>query len=141
MCLNVFCNGENDLYNKLNYSAQKLGSAFQKINFLRDIKEDMNDLGRSYFPELSNNMFNQETKQFIEESIQKDFDEAWQGVKQLPGRSKLAVALAFYYYKSLLSKIKRVSYDQVLKKRIRIPILQKYLIILQVIFLYKTKRI
>ena len=141
MCLKVFCNGKNGLFDKLKHPAQKLGSAFQKVNFLRDLKDDINNLGRSYFPEISNNTFNQQTKYAIEESIEKDFDKAWPGVKQLPGRSKLAVALAFYYYKRLFLKIKRTPFEQVLKKRIRISKLQKYLIIMQVYFLYKTKLI
>ncbi len=139
MCLKVFCNGENGLFDQLKYPAQKLGSAFQKVNFLRDLKDDINNLGRSYFPEISNSTFNQETKRMIEESIQKDFEEAWIGLKQLPGRSKLAVALAFYYYKSLFNKIKRTPGERVIKKRMRISNLKKYLIIIQVAFLYKSK--
>jgi phytoene/squalene synthetase len=141
MCLKVFCNGENGLFDQLKYPAQKLGSAFQKVNFLRDLKEDINLLGRSYFPEISNKAFNTQTKQLIEASIQKDFEEAWIGLKQLPGRSKLAVALAFYYYKSLFNKIKRTPAEQVIKKRMRISNLKKYLIIIKVSFMYKTKLI
>ncbi len=141
MCLKVFCNGESELFETLKYPAQKLGSAFQKVNFLRDLKDDINNLGRTYFPEISNSTFNQETKQIIEKSIQKDFDDAWSGLIHLPGRSKLAVALAFYYFKSLLLKIKRTPAEKILKKRIRISNLKKYLIIIQVIFLYKTKLI
>lgn len=139
MCLKVFCNGENGLFDKLKHPAQKMGSAFQKVNFLRDLKDDINNLGRSYFPEISNNSFNLHAKQLIEESIQNDFDEAWIGLRQLPGRSKLAVALAFYYYKSLFLKIKRTPPEIILKKRMRISNLQKYLIIIKVGFLYKSK--
>lgn len=141
MCLKVFCNGDNQLFEKLKQPAQKLGSAFQKVNFLRDLKDDINNLGRSYFPEISNQPFNKQTKQIIEQSIQKDFDEVWSGLKQLPGRSKLAVAIAIYYYKCLFDKIKRTSPEKVLKKRIRVPNFQKFLIILQVVFMYKTKLI
>lgn len=141
MCLKVFCNGENGLYNKLEYPAGKLGSAFQKVNFLRDLKDDVNNLGRSYFPEISNKKFNQDTKEIIEQSIQKDFDEAWIGLKQLPGRSKLAVGLAFFYYTNLFKKIKRNTPENVLKKRMRISNLKKYLIICYVAFLYKSKLI
>lgn len=139
MCLNVFCNGDQGLYNKLEYSAQKLGSAFQKVNFLRDLKDDIKDLGRSYFSEISINQFDIQTKKIIEQSIGKDFNEAWIGVKQLPGRSKLAVALAFYYYKGLFRKIKRTSPEKLLSERIRISNLRKYLIIIKVGFMYKTK--
>jgi phytoene/squalene synthetase len=141
MCLKVFCNGDEALFDKLKHYAQKLGSAFQKVNFLRDLKDDINNLGRSYFPEISNGTFNQQSKLLIEESIQKDFDEAWKGVKELPGKSKLAVALAFYYYRNLLNKIKRTPAEQVLKKRIRISNLRKYLIMIKVFLLYKTKLI
>lgn len=141
MCLKVFCNGKNELFENLKQPAQKLGSAFQKVNFLRDLKDDINILGRSYFPEISNNEFNRQTKQLIEESVQKDFDEAWIGLKQLPGRSKLAVALAFYYYQSLFNKIKRTPAELVIKKRMRISNFKKYLIIIQVAFMYKTKLI
>lgn len=141
MCLQVFCNGKTELFENLKQPAQKLGSAFQKVNFLRDLKDDINGLGRSYFPEISNNAFNAQTKRQIEKSIQKDFDEAWIGLRQLPGRYKLAVALAFYYYRSLFNKIKRTPAEQVIKKRIRVPNFKKYLIIAQVAFLYKTKLI
>lgn len=139
MCLKVFCNGESVLFENLKTPAQKLGSAFQKVNFLRDLKDDINNLGRSYFPEISNNTLDKQTKSLIEESIQKDFDEAWVGLQQLPGRSKLAVALAFYYYKSLFSKIKKTPAEKVIKTRIRISNLKKYLIIIHVAFLYKAK--
>ncbi len=141
MCLKVFCHEENGLYKQLEYPAGKLGSAFQKVNFLRDLKDDIDNLGRSYFPEISNNKFNQETKEIIEQSIQNDFDEAWIGLKQLPGRSKLAVGLAFFYYTSLFKKIKKNPAERVLKKRIRISNLRKYMIIAYVAFLYKTKLI
>lgn len=107
MCLKVFCDGDQVLYDQLEKSAQKLGSAFQKVNFLRDLKDDNNELGRSYFPEITNNKFDEETKLLIEKSIQNDFDEAWLGIKHLPGRSKFAVALAYYYYKTLFEKIKK----------------------------------
>lgn len=139
MCLKVFCNGEKELFDKLQFPAQKLGSAFQKVNFLRDLKDDINNLGRSYFPEISNNIFNQEAKQIIEESIQNDFNDAWIGLIRLPGRSRLAVALAFYYYKKLFLKIKKTPPKQVLKERIRISNLHKYLIFIKIGFLYKTR--
>lgn len=141
MCLKVFCNEDHQLFEKLKQPAQKLGSAFQKVNFLRDLKDDINNLGRSYFPEISNQPFNKQTKQIIEQSIQKDFDEVWAGLKQLPGRSRLAVAIAIYYYKSLFNKIKKASPETVLKQRIRVPNFQKLLIILKVILMYKTKLI
>ena len=139
MCLKVFCNGHQSLYKTLEIPARKLGSAFQKVNFLRDLRNDIQELGRYYFPEISNSEFSEQSKKIIEESIQKDFDEAWIGIKYLPGRSKLAIALAYFYYWHLFKKIKRISLEEVLSKRIRISNLRKYLIILKVIVMYKIK--
>ena len=141
MCLKVFCLGDELLYRELEYSAQKLGSAFQKVNFLRDLREDLQSLGRTYFPELAQRNFDLESKKIIEASIEKDFQESWVGVKQLPGRSKLAVALAFFYYKSLFLKIQKHTPEKVLSKRIRISNIRKYLIIIKVDLLYKTRAI
>jgi len=141
MCLKVFCNGENTLYNHLQYPAQKLGSAFQKVNFIRDLKDDLQGLGRNYFPEMANTQFNTQSKTAIEKDIEKDFSEAWIGVTQLPGRCKLAVALAYYYYKSLFNKIMRATPEQVLSGRLRISNLRKYLIIVKVMIKYKLKMI
>lgn len=141
MCLKVFCNGQTALYDTLEAPAQKLGSAFQKVNFIRDLKEDMQDLGRTYFPEISDKPFDLESKKLIEESIEKDFKEAWIGVKQLPGRSKLAVALAYYYYKTLFEKIKRTSPEKMISKRIRISNFKKKMILIKVMILYKTNLI
>ena len=107
MCLKVFCNGNESLYIRLESLAQKLGSAFQKVNFFRYLKFDMRELGRIYFPEISTNKFDANAKKMIEQSIESDFNEAWKGIKELPGRSKLAVALAYYYYKSLIKLSKQ----------------------------------
>ncbi|NCC98079.1 MAG: phytoene/squalene synthase family protein [Bacteroidia bacterium] len=141
MCLKVFCNGNQVLYDQLEKSAQKLGSAFQKVNFLRDLKDDNNELGRSYFPEITNNKFDKDSKLLIEQSIENDFNEAWFGIKQLPGKSKLAVALAYFYYKTLFDKIKKTKPETILSKRIRINNLKKYLILVRVGVMYKTKLI
>lgn len=141
MCLKVFCNGSHDLFDHLKYPAQKLGSAFQKVNFLRDLTEDVNILERTYFPEMQNGEFNDEVKKKIEQSIEDDFKAAIYGIKNLPGRSKLAVAIAFHYYSALFKKIKRSSPSKLLSSRIRIPNIQKYLIIIQVFVRYKTKSI
>ncbi|MBN2166157.1 MAG: phytoene/squalene synthase family protein [Marinilabiliaceae bacterium] len=139
MCLKVFCNEQPALYEQLKIPAQKLGSAFQKVNFLRDLKNDLNKLGRSYFPEITNGKFDSDTKRIIEQSIEDDFNHAWIGVRCLPGRSKLAVALAFYYYKGLFRKIKQASPDTVISKRIRISNLRKYMIIISVMIKYKIR--
>lgn len=141
MCLKVFCNGNHAQYSLLKGPAQKLGSAFQKVNFLRDLKSDIHDLGRVYFPELDDAPFDKHSKSLIEQSIDADFKAAWTGVKQLPGRSKLAVALAYFYYTSLFRKIKRQSAKRLLSERIRISNLRKYAIIIMVCILYKAKRI
>lgn len=141
MCLKVFCNGDQVRYNQLEYSAQKLGSAFQKVNFLRDLKDDNKELGRTYFPEIANKQFDKASKQLIEQSIENDFNEAWIGVKQLPGRSKLAVALAYFYYKTLFDKIKKTKPEKLLSERIRINNFRKYLIMLRVGVMYKAKLI
>ena len=139
MCLKVFCNGNQALYSQLEHSAQKLGSAFQKVNFLRDLNADKKELGRSYFPELTNLTFDNSSKQRIEASIDADFNEAWIGIKQLPGRSKLAVALAYFYYRTLHQKIKKLPPESLLSKRVRINNGMKYLILLRVAFIYKAK--
>ncbi|PVX49214.1 phytoene/squalene synthetase [Balneicella halophila] len=141
MCLKIFCNGESCLYESLELPAQRLGSAFQKVNFLRDIKEDIQSLGRTYFPEITEGELNEENIKHIELSIKKDFDEAWVGIKQLPGRSKLAVALAYYYYNGLFKKILRTPPEKIMSKRIRISNIRKYLIILKTAFMYKAKLI
>ncbi len=141
MCLKIFCYDKPSLYESLEFSAQRLGSAFQKVNFLRDLKDDLNGLGRSYFPEIIESKLNQENKRQIELSIKKDFDDALVGVKQLPGRSKLAVALAYYYYNGLLKKIVNTPPEKIMDKRMRISNFRKYLIILKTVILYKTKLI
>ncbi len=141
MCLRIFCDGEQALYQKLEAPAEKLGSAFQKVNFLRDLKDDIQGLGRTYFPEISEQQLNESNKKIIEASIRKDFEEAYKGIKQLPGRSKLAVALAYYYYNGLFKKIVKTPANEVLNKRIRISNFRKYLIIIKVYFMYITKMI
>lgn len=141
MCLKVFCDGDHDLYNRLEYSAQKLGSAFQKVNFLRDLKDDTMKLGRKYFPEVAISQLDAHSKKIIEKSIEKDFRDAWTGVRQLPGRSKLAVALAFFYFKRLLRKIRQTAPEKLLTERIRLSNLRKYLIIVKVVFMYVTRLI
>lgn len=139
MCLKVFCNNDSQLYQKLERSARSLGSAFQKVNFIRDLKADLFELKRSYFPEITSNHFNHETKCKIEQSIEIDFKNAYPGIKNLPGRSKLAVALAYYYYLTLFKKIRKKSPDIILTKRTRISNLTKYIIIAKVFLLYKLK--
>jgi phytoene/squalene synthetase len=121
MCLRVFCERNESLFNKLAPYARHLGSAFQKVNFLRDLDEDYRALGRIYFPSIKMTQWNSCSKSDVERSIEKDFDDALVGIKQLPRSSRLGVYVAYVYYKSLFKKIKDTSADAVLKRRIRIP--------------------
>lgn len=120
MCLSVFTEKNDRLYDQLKPFAMKLGAAFQKVNFLRDIKADYKDLDRSYFPGIDLENFTREEKRKIENEIEKDFKEALAGIKQLPSSSKGGVYLAYVYYVSLFKKIKRVPVEKVLTQRIRI---------------------
>lgn len=120
MCLKVFVDNDEELYKELKPYAMKLGSAFQKINFLRDLSTDSRSLGRSYFPQLQNQEFTRETKEIIEADIIKDFEYALEGIKKLPKRSSFGVYIAYIYYSNLLKKIKKLQPQQVLQERIRI---------------------
>jgi phytoene/squalene synthetase len=120
MCLYVFTEGNIKLYQELKPFAMKLGAAFQKVNFLRDIKADYKELNRSYFPGIDLAEFSKQSKQKIENEIEKDFSLALEGIKKLPSSSKGGVYLAYVYYKSLFNKIKRVPAERVLTERIRI---------------------
>jgi phytoene synthase len=120
MCLRVFTNNDQEQYEYLKPSAMKLGSAFQKINFLRDLKADYEELGRSYFPGIDLSRFDINQKKLIEENIEKDFDEALIGIKQLPKTSRQGVYLAYIYYRSLFNKIKCCSPDKIMTMRVRI---------------------
>ena len=119
MCLKVFCK-ELSEYERLKPFAQSLGSAFQKINFLRDIKSDFDDRGRTYFPNLDFNHFTIEDKQKIEEDIFKEFEHAYIGIKQLPKTARCGVYLAYVYYLSLFKKIKGYSPNKIKSTRVRI---------------------
>lgn len=125
MCLHVFTQGDKQEYARLKPFAMKLGAAFQKINFLRDLNADYVGMGRTYFPELNLERFDDESKCKIEDSIKADFDEAYEGIKQLPRSSKLGVYVAYVYYLALFKKIKNTPSSYVLKERIRIRNRQK----------------
>lgn len=141
MCLKVFCNGDDTIYNELEKPAQKLGSAFQKVNFLRDLKNDMEILDRKYFPEIQQNRLNEDNKLTIIADIESNFDSALVGIKKLPNRSKLAVLVAYYYYRSLLKKIKNTPAERIFEYRIRISNTKKLLLLLKAILLYKLRLI
>ena len=121
MCLRVFCEHNTALFEKLSSYARNLGSAFQKVNFLRDLNADFNGLGRIYFPSIKMNQWNACIKMGIERTIEHDFDRALEGIKKLPKSSRLGVYVAYVYYRSLFKKIKNTSAELVFKKRIRIP--------------------
>jgi phytoene/squalene synthetase len=131
MCLYIFCNGDKEIYNALSGYARSLGSAFQKVNFLRDLKADHEKLDRMYFPNCNFRNFTPEEKNRIETDIQKDFDDAYQGVLQMPARARFGVYVAYQYYFNLFKKIKRLQPKSVLEKRIRIPDYRKMFIIAQ----------
>lgn len=120
MCLHVFTEGNKNMYKQLEPFAMKLGAAFQKVNFLRDIKADYQTLQRSYFPNVDIEQFTAQAKRQIENEIENDFKEALAGIKKLPPSSKGGVYLAYVYYKSLFNKIKSVPAERVLTERIRI---------------------
>lgn len=121
MCLKVFVSGDDEMYNSLTPYAKKLGAAFQKINFLRDLKDDWNELGRIYFPELDGKVLSIEEKIKIEKEIEDDFLEAYKGILLLPKTARFSVYLAYTYYYKLLQKIKTKKVDDLLSNRIRIP--------------------
>jgi 15-cis-phytoene synthase len=121
MCLYVFCEGKKAVYDKLKPSAQALGAAFQKVNFLRDVKADYEGLSRTYFPGVDFNNFNSSMKIQIEEDIARDFSKAYQGILQLPAKARFGVYVAYKYYISLFRKIKKTKPALILEHRIRIP--------------------
>ena len=121
MCLYVFCEGDKNLYADLKPSAQALGAAFQKVNFLRDVKADYELLNRSYFPEVDFTNFTPSMKKQIEMDIATDFENAYEGILNLPTKARFGVYVAYKYYLSLFKKIKRTAPAHILEQRIRIP--------------------
>ena len=121
MCLKVFVYGDANEYEKLKPYAMRLGAAFQKINFLRDLKDDCHELGRVYFPDIDTNAMTGEDKSRIELEIQQDFDEAYKGILMLPKSSRFGVYMSYVYYTSLLKLIKKKSLNDLLSERLRIP--------------------
>ena len=126
MCLRVFCEGDESQYQALKPHARSLGKAFQKVNFLRDIKSDFQERGRVYFPGVDFSVFTNEAKKSIEKEIEKDFDHALMGINQLPEGAKKGVYLAYVYYRRLFHKIIKSSASQIQAKRVRVPDNQKF---------------
>ena len=125
MCLKVFVGGNSDDFNRLKPYAMSLGSAFQKVNFLRDLNDDYKKLNRIYFPGIDYKTFNEYAKNNIMIDIEKDFAKALKGIYMLPNNSKFGVYAAYKYYKRLLRKLDRASYLQIKSKRVRVPNYQK----------------
>ena len=121
MCLKVFCKGDDSEYQRLREPACKLGAAFQKVNFLRDIKSDYEERGRVYFPGVDFNRFDVSVKTLIEADIQKDFDDSLIGIAGLPAGAKLGVKVAYLYYQKLFDKIKKLPPETITQQRVRIP--------------------
>jgi len=131
MCLKIFCKGDQNQYDSLLPYARSLGAAFQKVNFLRDIKSDIEERGRLYFPNIDFNNFSDADKLHIIEDVKKDFEHAYIGILKLPIGSRLGVYTAYIYYLKLLQKIERTTASEILNQRIRIPNSQKIVLLAQ----------
>ena len=131
MCLYVFCEGNKDKYEHLKPSAQALGAAFQKVNFLRDVKADFEQLNRTYFPGIDFKNFTQDMKQRIEEDITRDFHDAYEGILQLPLKARFGVYVAYKYYLSLFNRIKKLHPAVLMEDRIRVPHYSKVFILMR----------
>jgi phytoene synthase len=121
MCLKVFCDGDAVDYERLKSPAQKLGAAFQKVNFLRDLNSDFVDRGRTYFPSVDLSNFNDQTKREIEQDIDHDFKDAYKGNIELPNEARFGVYVAYIYYQALLRKIKNKPAHSIKTERVRVP--------------------
>jgi phytoene/squalene synthetase len=137
MCLRVFCEGNNEMYQALKDDARSLGSAFQKVNFLRDIKSDFQERGRTYFPNVDFTNFTLKDKQLIEDDIQADFDAAYRGIMNLPKGAKAGVYLAYKYYLRLFDKIKGCPASKIQNERIRVPDFQKVALLAKTYFQFR----
>jgi len=139
MCLKVFYLDEEEKYRELEMPAKKLGEAFQKVNFLRDIRSDFRDRGRVYFPGMEIDEFNAKNKQLIEEDIANDFRQAYQGIKKLKTSAQLGVLISYAYYQALFRKIRRTRAEKILSRRYRISNARKILILIRCWFWVKLR--
>ena len=130
MCLRVFCYQQPELFERLRSPARRLGAAFQKVNFLRDIRSDYEDRGRVYFPGVRYEQFDDAAKQAVEADIRADFEAAYEGIRQLPRTARLGVYLAYIYYLKLFQKLRQAPARQVLAERVRLPDNTKLLLLL-----------
>lgn len=125
MCLKVFVKGDDEKYNELKEAAMNLGSAFQKVNFLRDLKEDYENLSRTYFPNTNLESLDETSKQKIIEEIEENFNQGYHGILLLPSEAKLGVFIAYRYYKRLLKKLQQTPAVEIKNARIRVPNIEK----------------
>ena len=137
MCLKVFVKGDDKKYDELRESAMHLGSAFQKVNFLRDLKADFEDLSRTYFPDTDLNQLDEASKLRIIEEIQLDFNKGFEGIMKLPVEAKFGVYTAYIYYKKLLNKLKATPSVEIKNTRIRVPNYQKFGLLAKSYFDYR----
>jgi phytoene/squalene synthetase len=129
MCLYIFCDGDNQQYEQLKPYAKSLGAAFQKVNFLRDLRADFEGLDRIYFPGCDFSNFKESDKAAIEADIQRDFEHAYEGICQLPIKARFGVYVAYKYYLSLFQKIKKIQPQKIMQERVRIPDYGKFYIL------------
>lgn len=141
MCLKIFTNNDRQMYEQLKQPAMMLGSAFQKVNFLRDLNADIEGLDRVYFCECKESGLDEASKQRIVNEIRDEFHEAYKGIKLLPGRSRLAVLTAYNYYLQLLRKIESTPASEVMHTRVRVSDSHKMLLLCKAMFYYKLKLI
>lgn len=137
MCLRVFCEGNQAQYDSLKEGARRLGAAFQKVNFLRDLKSDFIDRGRVYFPSVDFSNFDKISKQNIEADIQADFDAGYAAIKKLPISSQKGVNLAYQYYQALFNKIKNTPSQKIQEQRIRVPDFTKIILLAKTFLRYQ----
>ncbi len=137
MCLRVFCEGDRAMYDRLKEPARKLGAAFQKVNFLRDVKSDYQERGRTYFPGVNFDDFTCDAKELIERDIQNDFDEAYIGIMNLPRGARMGVYLAYVYYQTLFNKIKALPVSRIQTERVRVPDTKKIALLAQTYLKYR----
>lgn len=141
MCLQVFTEGNREQYEQLKDAAMQLGSAFQKVNFLRDLNSDFNVLKRVYFPGVDIGSFSEADKIQIEQNIEQEFNAAFNGIRRLPSSSRKGVYLAYTYYVQLFRKIRRFSPGTILCKRVRISNTYKLVLLVKSLFQYKFRAI
>lgn len=141
MCLKVFTEGNDEMYQALTPSARKLGAAFQKVNFLRDMKDDYEFLGRIYFPGVDMKALSDSDKKNIEHDIEMDFADALEGIKRLPEGARFGIYVAFMYYRSLFAKIKSLPSAHIMMTRIRIPNYQKIALLCSSFFRHRLRLI